>query len=494
MNTTSTHATEELLSLEDAAELLCVSKSTLYRMLEREEVKGRKVGRQWRFLNTDLQAYLDRGARPVELSGVQPEVIAALRASLRDAAGNLGITPPAEETAGAAEEKLIAAVNSLFDLALAARASDIHLAPERDNATIRLRIDGMLREIGTVPAFAYRVLIGRIKEMSGMDLEERARPQDGRIRMTCGGREIDLRLNVIPTLFGESAVLRILDRGSILFGLDQLHFRPDDLARLHRWLALPTGLVLTVGPTGSGKTTTLYSCLQAVATPEKNSMTVEDPVEYSFPGIRQIAVNPRVGLTFAAALRSTLRHDPNVVMVGELRDMETIHVVIQMALTGAQVLSSLHANSAAAGAMRLTDIGVEPFLTVAATTGILAQRLVRRLCPHCRRPADLPAETRARVLDMAATGGCLLPADAPFFHADGCEQCGKSGFRGRIALYELLEFTPAVRQAFMRGANAEELSATATRDGMHTLLADGIQKAADGLTTIEEVLRVTAKW
>ena len=495
MNTLQTQPlteVDELVSLEDAAELLCVSKSTLYRMLEREEVKGSKVGRQWRFRTSDLQAYLDRGPQAVVLSTVNPEEIDAFLAEEARVLDGLGIAVPPLPKHAEMDEMLTAAADRLFQLGIGARASDIHLVPERESILVKVRIDGVLSDQLHIPRTLYPALVSQLKQMSDVNPDERALPQDGRLHVCRDEREYDLRVNYLPTVFGESVVMRILDQRSVLLGLDRLGMCAGDQERLRRWNISPSGLVICTGPTGSGKTTTLYSCLREVAGETKNTMTVEDPVECQLPHTRQTGVNRRAGLTFVTALRAFLRHDPDVIMVGEIRDLETAEIVVQAALTGHLVFTTLCTNNAVQALQRLDDMGVEPFLIGGSLRGIIAQRLLRQACPHCKEPATLQPEVLAHIRDLSRQGGYEVPQDAAFCKGRGCEHCRGFGYRGRTGLFELLEFTPAVREAFLRKAGADEITRVAVNDGMRTLAADGIRKAVEGLTTVDEVLRVTA--
>jgi len=481
---------EELVSLEEAAEQLSVSKSTLYRMIDRGEVKGRKVGRQWRFRMADLRAYLERGPQAVVLSTVNVNELDALLAEEENVLNGLSAVVPPLPKHAEIEVKLDAAIDRLFRLGIEARASDIHLVPERESARVQVRIDGVLADQLRISQTLYPALVGRVKAMSGANPDEHSIPQDSRIRIRLDEHEYDLRVSFLPVVFGESIVMRILDQSAVLLGLKQIGLHLDDQERLQRWIASPNGLILCTGPTGSGKTTTLYSCLNRLTGEKINVMTVEDPVEYLLPYTRQTAVNRRSGLTFAAALRAFLRHDPDVIMIGELRDLETAEIAVQAALTGHLVFTTLHTNDAPAGITRLLDMGVEPFLVSGCLRGIIAQRLARQICPHCKEPVILAPEVLAHVRDLSHRGGYDVPDDAVFYRGKGCEQCRGFGYRGRTGLYELLEFTSAVREAFLRNATAEELTRVAVKDGMHTLVADGIRKAAGGITTVDEVLRV----
>lgn len=487
----TTTETDELLSLEEAADMLCVSKSTLYRMIERKEIKGSKVGRQWRFSQADLQAYLDRGPQAVVVSTVGREEVDALLPSLAEVSQRWGLALPKLDPAALPEDTLTAYITHLVQLATVNRASDIHVVPQRQDVVVQIRVDGVLQELCRIPSAAYPAVIGQLKQMADMNIDERSLPQDGRMHFTFDDQEFDVRVAVLSTIFGESAVMRLLDQRAVLLGLERLHFAEDDLQRLHRWIASPNGLVLCTGPSGSGKTTTLYSCLLAITRPEINTLTIEDPVEYQLPHTRQCSVNRRLGLTFPVTLRAFLRHDPDVIMVGEIRDLATAEIAVQAALTGHMIFTTLHTNDTASTARRLVEMGVEPFLIGGCLTGIISQRLARRICQNCKKPMTLPAAVETHIRDLAAQGGYTIPADATFYQGAGCAECGGRGYRGRTGLYELLEFTSSVREVFLNGATAEEIRRVAVADGMHTLVADGIRKAVEGITTIDEVLRVT---
>lgn len=491
VSTASTAKQDEMLSLEEAADVLSVSKSTLYRMIERKEVKGRKVGRQWRFSRADVQAYLDRGPQAVVLASVGKEEVDALLPSLAEASQRLGREMPVVDPSASAEAKVTVYITQLLKLAVTASASDIHWVPERQSTVVQLRIDGVLHELCRIPATAYPAVMIQLKQMVCMNIEERSWPQDGRLHFTIGERNYDARVNVLPTVFGESAVLRILDQSNVMIGLARLNFTPEDLARLESWLRIPSGLILMTGPTGSGKTTTAYSCLTQIAKPELCTLTIEDPVEYLLPHTRQSSVIRRTGLTFSVALRAFMRHDPDVIFVGEIRDLETAEIVMQAALTGHLVLSQLMPDTAVGALTRLVEMGVEPFLVSGAVHGVIAQRLLRRICPHCKAPVAVPDAVLAHMRELAWQGGYTLPDDAQFYHGTGCEHCFQRGYRGRTAIYSLLEMTPAVREAVLRRASDDELTRIAIADGMRTLFADGIRKAVEGMTTVDEVFRVT---
>ena len=376
---------------------------------------------------------------------------------------------------------VVRAVNALIGRAAEAHASDIHIEPTEDSLKIRLRVDGALRDEFPLPAHLKAAFVSRIKVMAGLNIAERRLPQDGRLRLAVRGHDIDLRVATAPTIHGESVVLRILDRSNLPLDFESLGFDGDNLARYLRVLRQPHGIVLVTGPTGSGKTTTLYASLAAMNTADRKILTIEDPIEYRLAGINQTQVSPQIGLTFAAALRSFLRQDPDVMMVGEVRDLETAQVAVQAALTGHTILSTLHTNSAAAAVTRLLDMGVEPFLITSTLNAVLAQRLVRRLCADCREAFAPPPETFS-ALGVDPSGYDRL------WRPIGCAMCGHSGYRGRIAVLELLVIDPEIERMVLARAEARDIQAAA---GMRSMLEDGLVKAHAGLTTLDEVLRVT---
>ena len=374
-------------------------------------------------------------------------------------------------------------VNALIARAAQAHASDIHIEPAEDSVKVRVRIDGALRDEETLPAHFKAALVSRIKVMAGLNIAERRLPQDGRLRLAVRGHEIDLRVATAPTIHGESVVLRLLDRSNLALDFETLGFAGDDLARYLRVLRQPHGIVLVTGPTGSGKTTTLYASLAAMNTEERKILTIEDPIEYRLAGVNQTQVNPGIGLTFAAALRSFLRQDPDVMMVGEIRDLETAQVAVQAALTGHTILSTLHTNGAAAAVTRLLDMGVEPFLITSTLNAVLAQRLVRRLCGDCMQSFTPSPETfEALGVEASACERLWRPV--------GCPACAHTGYRGRIAILELLLMDAGIERLVLARGEARDIQAAA---GMGTMLEDGLAKARAGLTTLDEVLRVTAE-
>jgi len=385
----------------------------------------------------------------------------------------------------ASDAPVIRAVNRLIAAAVAARASDIHVEPTDDRLVVRLRIDGVLQEQDALPAAMRLAFISRVKIMAGLNIAEKRLPQDGRLRLAVRGHEIDLRVATAPSIHGESIVMRILDRSGLALDFRTLGFDDAMIARFRSILHRPHGILLVTGPTGSGKTTTLYAALAELNSSERKVLTVEDPIEYRLPGIVQTQVAPGIGLTFAAALRSFLRQDPDIMMVGEIRDIETAQVAVQAALTGHMILSTLHTNSAASAVTRLLDMGVEPFLITSTLNAVLAQRLVRRLCPECRVEQAPTAGALARFTDIARPGD-------RYWAPGGCSVCEGSGFKGRVALTELLTVDADVSRLVLERASAGEIEQAALGAGMRSLLHDGYAKAVAGATTLDEVLRVAA--
>ena len=400
-------------------------------------------------------------------------------------------TPPADVDDPAAREAeeapIVRLVNAVLVNAIKKRASDIHVEPYERIVRIRYRIDGMLVQEMELPKKLLSAVISRIKIMSNLDIAERRVPQDGRIKIKLSrDKEMDYRVSVLPVLWGEKAVLRLLDKSNLQLDMTKLGFDEGPLADFQWAIHQPWGMVLVTGPTGSGKTTTLYSALSEMNTPGHNISTAEDPVEYNLHGINQVQIRDDVGLSFAAALRSFLRQDPDVIMVGEIRDFETAEIAIKAALTGHSVLSTLHTNDAPATVSRLLNMGIEPFLLTASLNLILAQRLARRICPECKAPSAVEPET---LRDLGCTDAQLVGAKV--MKGAGCKNCNGTGYRGRVALYEVMRFTESIRELILQGVSTAELKAGAIRGGMITLRMAGIRKVLEGQTTAEEVLRVT---
>jgi len=397
----------------------------------------------------------------------------------------IGATEGADSKALArvAEEAPVVKLVSLIIMqAVKDKASDIHIEPEREILRIRFRIDGILHESATIPKNLHSVIASRVKILSKMDIAETRKPQDGRIELKVQNKGVDLRVSTFPTIHGENIVLRILDKSSIILGLTDLGFSERDLKSFEKLIHAPYGIIMVTGPTGSGKTTTLYSALSTINSLEKNIITVEDPVEYELPLIRQTQVNPKAGLTFASGLRSILRQDPDIVMVGEIRDKETADISIQASLTGHLVLSTLHTNDAPSALTRLVDMGVEPFLISSSLIGILAQRLVRVICSKCRSKYT-PTDEIMKDLD--------LPKGMEFYRGKGCEACKNTGYKGRIGIFELLIMTDSIKKMVVNRTSADDITKKALSEGMRTLRDDGLDKVRSGITTIDEVIRVT---
>ena len=387
----------------------------------------------------------------------------------------------------ASEAPVIRLVSLIITNALEARASDIHIEPFESRLAVRYRIDGVLHEVESPPRRFSAAVISRVKIMASLDIAERRLPQDGRIRLRVQGKEIDLRVSTVPTMHGESLVLRILDKGGVALDFKRLGFESDILDRFLEVLVQPHGILLVTGPTGSGKTTTLYTALERLNQPDVKILTVEDPVEYQMPGINQIQVKPQIDLTFANALRSIVRQDPDVIMIGEIRDLETAQIAVQSALTGHLVLSTVHTNDAASTVNRLLDMGIEDYLLTSTVIGILAQRLVRTLCQHCKEPhAALP-----EIVEQMGLSRFTGEKEITLYRPVGCAQCAQTGYSGRISIMEMLPVTDPLRSLVMKHASATELRNEAIREGMLTMYEDGLRKAVRGVTTFEEVLRVT---
>jgi general secretion pathway protein E/type IV pilus assembly protein PilB len=401
--------------------------------------------------------------------------------------GNIGKVDVGDDGAVVdADAPIIKLVNSIIVEAFKMRASDIHLEPMAKTFRVRYRIDGMLQEMKSPPKRLQASIISRLKIQSNMSIAEHRIPQDGRIQMQVGGKAIDLRVSCLPTSHGESIVMRILDKEGLRLGLAELGFFTDDQQTFERLIGLPDGILLVTGPTGSGKTTTLYACLNYINRPDRKIITVEDPVEYVLAGINQVQVNEQIGMTFAAALRSMLRQAPNVIMLGEIRDLETATIAINASLTGHLVFSTLHTNDAPSAVTRLIDIGVKPFLVASSTRALMAQRLVRKICKRCAEPMT-PNEGELRALNIDPE---TVP-NANFRRGKGCPECGKSGYRGRMGIFEIFVIDDDARRLIYEKVPANVLRARAREMGMRTLREDGTRKVLAGLTTAEEVIRAT---
>ena len=380
---------------------------------------------------------------------------------------------------------IISLVNSFISQAIKDVASDIHIEPQEKTLRVRFRIDGMLREIGSFPRDIHAAIVARIKIISEMDIAEKRIPQDGRIRIREAGRDVDVRVSTLPTIMGEKVVMRLLDQKAVILDINKLGFSPANSETYQTLYSQSYGMILVTGPTGSGKTTTLYSTLTTVNSPSKNIITLEDPVEYRLPGINQVQVNPKTGLTFTSGLRSILRQDPNIILVGEIRDGETADIAIRAALTGHLVFTTLHTNDAAGTITRLLDMDVEPFLVASSVLGVVAQRLVRVICKECKESYQPEADSLERLFV-----GALPEEELTLYRGIGCSRCSNNGYRGRMAIHEVMPITAKLREAINRKASSDEISNIAIRQGMVTMRQDGIQKALAGLTDIQEVMRV----
>jgi type IV pilus assembly protein PilB len=449
------------------------------------------------FAVDDVRSLTGREPRPVVAT--RDDLLAAIDRFCRpdgdlDDLGNAMSAPDEEEESLARlkevvdEAPIVKYVNLLVTQAIADRASDIHIEPGEEDLRVRYRIDGVLHEVMRSPRSIQSGVISRLKIMSDIDIAERRIPQDGRMSVTAQGKKIDLRVATLPTVWGEKVVLRVLDNSTARLALTDLGFEASNYERYSASFAKPYGMILVTGPTGSGKSTTLYATLNIVARPEINVITVEDPVEYRLPGINQVQVNAKAGLTFAAALRSILRSDPDVVLIGEIRDHETAQIAVEASLTGHLVLSTLHTNDAPSAITRLTEMGIEPFLVGSALDSVLAQRLARRLCPKCKEPYQPEPE------ELLAAGYPWVPGEElPTLHrANGCSACAKTGYKGRLALHEVMQVTEEVERLTVARSPASDIAQVARRDGMHSLREDGMIKVRNGVTSIEEILRVVA--
>jgi general secretion pathway protein E/type IV pilus assembly protein PilB len=391
-----------------------------------------------------------------------------------------------DENVTESDAPIIKLVSLIIMEAFRSRASDIHLEPMPKKFRVRYRIDGVLHEVDSPPKRLQSAIISRVKIMANMSIAEKRVPQDGRIQINVMGRDLDLRVSSIPTSHGESIVMRILDKAGIALGLPQLGFFSDDQQIFERLITLSDGIILVTGPTGSGKTTTLYACLNTINKPDRKIITVEDPVEYQMTGINQVQVRTDIGMTFSAALRAILRQAPNIIMIGEIRDFETAEIAVNASLTGHLVFSTLHTNDAPSAVTRLIDIGVKPFLVASSTRAIMAQRLVRKICEKCKEP-HAPQEVELRLLGPAAK----QLAQVQLFHGKGCSDCSFTGYRGRLGIYEIFQIDDQVRNLIFEQVSSSELRIKARELGMRTLREDGLRKVVAGITTLEEVLRVT---
>ncbi|MDE2002614.1 MAG: type II secretion system ATPase GspE [Betaproteobacteria bacterium] len=468
---------------EDEAEvaLAMADPTDAYTIGAFEMVTGRSV-RPMVAIPTELDAALER------LYGAGKSAVGQLIGDVETRPDELSFSADVQQLKDlASEAPVIRLVSLLITNALETRASDIHVEPFENRLIVRYRIDGVLHEVESPPKRLSAAVISRIKIMANLDIAERRLPQDGRIRLRVQGKEIDLRVSTVPTMHGESVVMRILDKGGVALDFHRLGFEEDTLKAFLDALMQPHGVLLVTGPTGSGKTTTLYTALDRLNQPDVKILTVEDPVEYQMAGINQIQVKPQIDLTFANALRSIVRQDPDVIMIGEIRDLETAQIAVQSALTGHLVLSTVHTNDAPSTVNRLLDMGVEDYLLTSTVVGILAQRLVRTLCPQCKESyVALPELVLQMNLRRYST-----EREITLWHARGCSHCANTGYMGRISILEMMPMTDALRSLVMKHASANDLRAEAIREGMVPMYEDGLRKALKGVTTFEEVLRAT---
>ncbi len=480
-----------LLDMNQAVERLKTSRPTFYRWLRTGRIKGAKVGRQWRFTAGELDRFLNGQEPLVEITAdIKP-----LLRTLRERLEQCGF----EEPAAAEEDGVLRAVASMLRLAVAMKASDLHIMPTLDGASgktivdLRYRVDGFLQTVATLDARLLAPLIERWKKMANCNIRENRLPQDGRAFVKVRQQDWDLRVSFLPLSLGESVTVRFLARGVAALELDGFGYSATVREKLERALRLHMGLILVTGPVGCGKTTTLYACVKRLTSPSVKIVAIEDPVEYLLPGVAQVQVMPPIGLTFAAALRASLRAAPNVLMIGEIRDQEALAVAQNCALTGHLVLSALHTQDAVSALMRMVDIGSPAFLVGDTTRLVVAQRLVRRLCAHCSKPGFPPEQMLERAERIVCQGGVDWAALPKHFREPvGCAACNQTGYRGRMVISEALAMSSELARALGRNASVEELAGLAVQQGMVPLAVDGIQRAAVGETTVAEVLRVVS--
>jgi excisionase family DNA binding protein len=489
--TSRERAQEKMLSLEEAAEALGVSRSTLYRWQSQGRIRGFKVGRQWRFRRSDLETF-EKASHPSAAAVNVGELDTALaEMTARARAGEVAFDPAVPGYPATAEEKAVEeAFSSMLSTAAKARASDIHIDAGRGDTVVRQRLDGVLHEMLRVPKSSHGALVACIKAHAGIPLDQRGIPQDGRLTIKVGEQEFDVRTATMPAVYGESVVMRLLIQSQVFVDLERLGMSPEDLEKYRRALCAPLGLLIVSGPTGSGKTTVLYSGLKEIARSELKVMSIEDPVEYALPHVTQVAVNRKAGLTFLAGLRSFLRHDPDVVLAGELRDLESAETAAQIAITGHLMMTTLHAHNAAETIIRLLDMGVEPFMVAQTLLYVSAQRLVRRVCSECGEPDEPEFKELSALAEQARRGGYELADKPQFRRGKGCDHCHRTGYRGRTGIYECMEVSRELQRVIMARASAEEIEGAAVRGGMTTLAADGLRKAAEGITSVTEVARL----
>ena len=486
----------ELIDMAEAIKLLKTTRPTFYRWLRSGKIKGMKLGRQWRFYREDIERFL-KGEEPrVDLPADITPLIEALRKQV-EAFGARDLSP---EDASDVER----AVSLMIVLGAGMRASDIHISAHlaagsaESAAMVRCRVDGVLHRVASFDIRLLPAVVEQWKRMAAVDVHEKVLPQDGRVLIkpsqaigTRGDDLLDLRVNFLPAVLGESVTARILDRSTVALKLERIDYAPKDREKLLRAIHSPWGVVLLTGPTGSGKTTVLYACINELDAEKLKIVTVEDPVEYFLEGAVQVSLREKEGMTFQRAVRAMLRSDPDVLLVGEVRNRETLYAVVQSALTGHLVMTTLHANDAAGGLVRMVDIGVDPFVVAEATSLVMSQRLVRLLCRHCSVEDKPDAHRLDLAAELARKGGLEWHSLEPTWRkAVGCEKCGHTGYRGRTVIAEMLEVTPEIGKALRAGASLDELRRIAVSQGMTTMATDGIRRAARGETTLDEVMRV----
>jgi type IV pilus assembly protein PilB len=476
--------------MNQAIALLQTTRPTFYRWLRAGKIKSMKVGRQWRFHREDIERFM-KGEQPrIELT----TDITPLLKTLGGRLARTGVKEPVRPN----DNPVAQAVDLMVRLGLGLHATDLHIEPQhngqRNEVRFRYRVDGVLHTITICDIRLLPAIMEQWKRMLGCDIHEKAVPQDGMIRMDIGKDSVDIRVCFLPSYLGETLTARFLSGGpEVSFDLDRIEYASRDRQKLDRWLASPSGLILVTGPSGCGKTTVLYSCFHRVVSPGVKAVSVEDPVEFVLSGVTQVEINPKADFDFPRAIRSIFRTDPDVILVGEIRDSETLQVCLGAALTGRLVFSVLHTDEAVTALTRMVNVGAPPFQVVDATKLIIAQRLIRKLCTHCSVAAQPAQEQVSRALDVARTGGIdLASTPRKFRKAVGCVKCGQTGYHGRTVIAEMLEVTPEIGAALRRGATADELRTIAIGQGMTTMAADGIGKAVAGLTTLDEVFGVLA--
>jgi len=471
-------ADEELLTFDEALQTLGTSRPTLYRLLSQGDVKGLKVGKQWRFRRADLQAYMQRG--PVEISA----------APVVDIDAELATFESDVDADATVSDKALELARRIVEAGIDRRASDIHIEPTYlDGVSVwwlRYRIDGVLQEVRRMPISLQDMLTAQFKTMADMNVGEKRVPQDGRFRLVRGEKEFDIKMSTCITQYGEGIVLRILDKRNIKLGLERVGPSGEALVQLRELINQPNGVILFTGPSGSGKTTTLYNCLAEIASPQRKTMTIEDPVGLSLPYVTSCSINPRLGVTYPTALRAFMRQDPDVIFIGECRDLETLEMALEASLTGHLVLTQLHTNDAPSAITRLMDIGIEPYLIAASVTGVLSQRLCRKICPDCSEAYEVDVSILERFGWQAGQAGETIT----LYRGTGCEQCRGRGFKGRVGLFELMKVTAEVGDLIVHRAPVSEIRKAAKSAGMKDMREDGLDKVLSGITTPDEVMRV----